>query len=589
MLEDLILNNNINCDLMEGMMIINMKKIKYFKTYEIADLKDMLYKMTKKNEKKVAFRVRENDKIQVKTFSDFKSDVEKMGTKLLDIGLQNKRIAIIGKNSYEWATSYLAATIIAVVVPIDKECKKEAIIEFLNKGEVDCVIADTKYLDIINKSKDEVEKKNIILIDINNKNKYLNYINFIKEGDKLIAEGDKRFEEIKINPNEMKILLFTSGTTGNSKAVMLSHENICSNIISIASIVKVDNSTSVLSILPLHHTYECTIGFLLVLYGGGNIAFCDGLKYISKNILEYKPTFILCVPLLLENVYKKILKSLKESLPSKYIKKGENLIDNIPFFLKPIVKRKIKKSLGGKIKTFIVGAAKINANIVTDYFKLGIKVLQGYGLTECSPLVAGNNDTCYKAESCGMPIPNVKYKILKPNKEGIGEIVVQGPNVMIGYYKDEKSTKNAIKDGWFYTGDLGYMDEDEFLYITGRNKNMILTKNGENIYPEEIEEILNENELITESLVVGEYNGKDDVAVKAKILPNIDALREVFGNKIPSKEEIRKIFAEIIKKVNSKLPNYKHIRSFKIMNQDFERTTTNKIKRYGKNIEEDKN
>ena len=187
-----------------------------------------------------------------------------------------------------------------------------------------------------------------------------------------------------------------------------------------------------------------------------------------------------------------------------------------------------------------------------------------------------------------MPIPNVKYKIIEPNKQGIGEITVKGPNVMLGYYKDEKATKKALKDGWFHTGDLGYMDEDEFLYITGRNKNMILTKNGENIYPEEIEEILNESELITESLVIGESNGKDDVFVNAKILPNIEALKEFFGNKIPSKEEIRKIFAEIIKKVNSKLPNYKHIKSFKIMDQDFERTTTNKVKRYGKNLERDK-
>ena len=565
-----------------------MRKIKYFKTYEISDLKDMLYKTSKINEKKTAFRVRVNDKIEIKTFRDFKEDVEKIGTKLIDMGLENKRIAIIGKNSYEWATSYLASTIVGVVVPIDKECKKEAIIEFINKGEVDCVIADTKYLDIINNGKDEILKKNVILIDINNKSKYVNYSTFMDDGETLRTKGDKRFEEIKVNPNEMKILLFTSGTTGNSKAVMLSHKNICSNIISIASIVKVDNSTSVLSILPLHHTYECTIGFLLVLYGGGNIAFCDGLKYISKNILEYKPTFILCVPLLLENVYKKITKSLKDSLPVKYTKKEGNLIDNIPFFFKPIVKRKVKKSLGGKIKTFIVGAAKINANIVTDYFKLGIKVLQGYGLTECSPLVAGNNDTCFKAESCGMPIPNVKYKILEPNNEGIGEIVVKGPNVMIGYYKDEKNTKKALKDGWFHTGDLGYIDEDEFLYITGRNKNMILTKNGENIYPEEIEEILNENELITEALVIGEPDEKDDVLVNAKILPNIEALKEFFGNKIPSKEEIRKTFAEIIKKVNSKLPNYKHIKAFKIMDQDFERTTTNKVKRYGKNIENDK-
>lgn len=564
------------------------KQIKYFKTYEIVDLKDMLYKMTSKNKTKVAFKVKEEDKIVNKTFEEFKCDVESLGTKLIDMGLESKKIAIMGKNSYNWATSYLASVIVGVVVPIDKESKEDAIIEFLNTGEVNAIIADKNYLDKIAKNLDKLLNKDIILIDMQNTQKYIDYSKIIKDGSEMIKNNDTRFRNIKINPEEMKILLFTSGTTGNSKAVMLSHKNICSNIVSIAKTVKVDSSTSVLSILPLHHTYECTIGFLLVLYGGGNIAYCDGLKYISKNILEYKPTFILCVPLLLENIYKKIMKTLKEALPKKYLKDESNLITNIPFYLKPIVKKKVKKSLGGRIKTFIVGAAKINPNVVTDYFKLGIKVLQGYGLTECSPLVAGNNDFYYKADSCGMPIPDVEYKIYNQNEEGIGEIIVKGPNVMLGYYKDEESTKKVLKDGWFHTGDLGYIDDEEFLYISGRTKNMILTKNGENIYPEEIEQILNENELITESLVIGESNGKDDVAVKAKIFPNIEAIKEFLGNKIPSKEEISQIFADVVKKANSKLPNYKHIKSFKIMDEDFERTTTNKVKRFGKNIDDEK-
>lgn len=409
-------------------------------------------------------------------------------------------------------------------------------------------------------------------------------------GKELVSNGNNDFENIKINPDEMKILLFTSGTTGNSKAVMLSHKNICSNIISVASIVKVDNSTSVLSILPLHHTYECTLGFLLVLYGGGTIAYCEGLRYITKNIQEYKPTFILCVPLLLENVYKKMIKTLKTSLPIKYTENENQIIENIPFYLKVIVKRKIKKSLGGRIKTFIVGAAAIKPEIVENFSKLGIKVLQGYGLTECSPLVAGNNDFYYKAASCGMPIPNVEYKIDNPNEKGIGEIIVKGPNVMLGYYENEEATKKVLKDGWFYTGDLGYIDEEKFLYIAGRSKNMILTKNGENIYPEEIENILNDNDLIEESLVIGASNGKDDVQVKAKIFPNIEAIKEYLGNKIPTKEDISRVLTDVVKKANEKLPNFKHIKSFKIMDEDFERTTTNKVKRFGKNVEdEDKN
>ena len=563
------------------------KKINYFKTYEIEDLKDMLEKTANKNSTKTAFKVKDNDgKIVNKTYIDFKNDVQNLSTKLIQMGLQNQRIAVIGKNSYSWAVSYLASTIIGIVVPIDKEASKENIKEFLNVSNTKAVIADDKYLNEIFEFKSEL-KNETILIDMQNTSKYTNLSDLITDGKKLIDGGNKDYENIKINPDEMKILLFTSGTTGNSKAVMLSHKNICSNIVSIASIVKVDNSTKVLSILPLHHTYECTIGYLLVVYGGGTICYCEGLRYITKNIQEYQPTFILCVPLLLENVYKKVIKTLKSSLPEKYTKDESKIIDNLPFYLKGIVKKKVKKSLGGKIKTFIVGAAAIKPELVEAFFKLGIKVLQGYGLTECSPLVAGNNDFYYKAASCGMPIPNVEYKIDNPNDEGIGEIIVKGPNVMLGYYENEEATKKVLKDGWFYTGDLGYIDDEEFLYISGRSKNMILTKNGENIYPEEIENILNDDDLIEESLVIGTSNGKDDVQVKAKIFPNIEAIKEYLGNKFPTKEEISKILNEAVKKANAKLPNFKHIKSFKIMDEDFERTTTNKVKRFGKNVEDD--
>lgn len=563
------------------------KKINYFKTYEIEDLKDMLEKTANKNSTKTAFKVKDNDgKIVNKTYIDFKNDVQNLSTKLIQMGLQNQIIAVIGKNSYSWAVSYLASTIIGIVVPIDKEALKENIKEFLNVSNAKAVIADDKYLNEIFEFKSEL-KNETILIDMQNTSKYTNLSDLITDGKKLIDGGNKDYENIKINPDEMKILLFTSGTTGNSKAVMLSHKNICSNIVSIASIVKVDNSTKVLSILPLHHTYECTIGYLLVVYGGGTICYCEGLRYITKNIQEYQPTFILCVPLLLENVYKKVIKTLKSNLPEKYTKDESKIIDNLPFYLKGIVKKKVKKSLGGKIKTFIVGAAAIKPELVEVFFKLGIKVLQGYGLTECSPLVAGNNDFYYKAASCGMPIPNVEYKIDNPNDEGIGEIIVKGQNIMLGYYENEEATKKVLKDGWFHTGDLGYIDDEEFLYISGRSKNMILTKNGENIYPEEIENILNDDDLIEESLVIGTSNGKDDVQVKAKIFPNIEAIKEYLGNKFPTKEEISKILNEAVKKANAKLPNFKHIKSFKIMDEDFERTTTNKVKRFGKNVEDD--
>ena len=289
------------------------------------------------------------------------------------------------------------------VVPLDKELHLDDIINFINVSESSAVIGDNKFISDISSSKNNLCNKNITLINMTNSSlsveNALNFNSLITTGEELLSNYDYTFKNIKINPNDTHILLFTSGTTGSAKGVCLSHKNICSNIMSIAKTVKVDTSVTVLSILPIHHTYECTIGFLLIIYGGGTITFCDGLRHIQKNISEYKPSFILCVPLLLENLHTKIMQTMKKSLPKKYFIDTTHVIDNIPFFMKPIVKHKIKKSLGGKMNTFIVGAASLNPEIVDSFFKMGIRVLQGYGLTECSPLVAGNNDFFHKSDA----------------------------------------------------------------------------------------------------------------------------------------------------------------------------------------------
>ena len=388
----------------------------------------------------------------------------------------------------------------------------------------------------------------------------------------------------------MRILLFTSGTTGNAKGVCLSQRNICSNILSTYGIVKVKRSDLFFSILPLHHTYECTLGFLLPIYSGASIAYCDGLKYIVKNINEYHPSVILCVPLLLENIHKNIVKSMNKSLPEKYQKQNENPYYELPFVVKKVVKSKVKNSLGGRLRVFIVGAASVNPNISKDFRALGLNTLQGYGLTECSPLVAGNTDFFIKNDSAGLPIPNVTYKIDKPNDEGVGEIIVKGPNVMLGYYNNEEETKKVLKDGWFYTGDLGKIDDNGYLYITGRCKSVIVTKNGKNIYPEEVEYYLNDSPLISESLVLGIHKENDDETyINAQILPNMEAITEYLKGSVPTKEEIKKIISDVVSSVNSKLPNYKHIKNFIIRDKEFEKTTTQKIKRYGNNISEGNN
>lgn len=563
-------------------------KTKYFKVHNVTDLKDLLYKSAERYKNRTAFRLKDKSgKIYGVKYIEFKNHVEALGTALLDLGLKDKSVAVIGKNSYSWISSYLAASIIGTVVPIDKELHVDDITNFINVSEAKAVIGDSKHIKSIMDNKEKLDN-DVILINIDSSEIDKNVIKFnelIDKGRKKLEDGDTSFSNIEINPDDMHILLFTSGTTGNAKGICLSHKNICSNIMSVAQIVKVDKTTVVLSILPIHHTYECTLGHLLPLYGGGTVTYCDGLRYINKNINEYKPSFVICVPLLLENVHKKIVKTLKKSLPEKYFNNDKHFIDNMPGPLRFIVKRKIKKSLGGNIKTFIVGAAAINPSIIESFYKFGFKALQGYGLTECSPLVAGNNDIFYKSDSVGLPIPNVEYKINNPDSQGTGEIIVKGPNVMLGYYNDPEATDNVFKKGWFYTGDLGYIDENGFLYITGRCKSVIVTQNGKNIYPEEIEYYLNESPLVEECIVIGvNYENDRETYVNAKILPNKEGFKEFLNKEDISDSDINKEIKKLISEVNKKLPNYKHIKNFKIVDEPFEKTTTQKIKRFGNNL-----
>ena len=572
--------------------IADKLKTKYHKCEEVTNFKDMIYRSAEIYKTRTAFKLKdENGNIYNKTYEELKQEVMELGTDLIERGLLNKRIAVIGKNSYKWAISYLAASIVGIVVPIDKELHANDVINFMNVAECEAILGDEKNLEAIIENIDKLNNKKTIFVNFKiekNNNIYFPFEESLKNGKNKLEEGSTKFDEIKINPDEMRILLFTSGTTGNAKGVCLTQRNICSNILSIYGIVKVKRSDLFFSILPLHHTYECTIGFLLPLYSGASICYCDGLRYLSNNMLEYHPSVILCVPLLLEKMYQKIMKSMKKSLPEKYIKDTENPIDKLPLILRTIVSRKVKNTLGGRVRVFIVGAAAVNPEIANTFDKLKLNSLQGYGLTECAPLVAGNTDFYKRNDSAGLPIPNVEYKIYDPDKEGVGEIIVKGPNVMLGYYNMPEETEKVLKDGWFHTGDLGKIDENGFLYITGRCKSVIVTKNGKNIYPEEIESYLNDSPLISEALVMGiQKENDDETYVNAQIFPNMDAIKEYLKGTVPTKEEIKKIISDVITSVNSKIPNYKHIKNFVIKDKEFEKTTTQKIKRYGKNMKMD--
>ena len=563
---------------------------KYHKTEEVTNFKDMLYRSGDIYRSRTAFKRKDKDgKIYSTTYAELKNDVVYLGTSLIEKGFLNKRIAVIGKNSYEWSVSYLAASIVGIVVPIDKELHTHDVINFMNVSQTVCILGDSKNLNSILDNIEKVENPDTIFVPFDPEKEMNNsYSKLLENGKKLYENGNHTFDDIKIDPDEMRILLFTSGTTGNAKGVCLSQRNICSNILSTYGIVKVKRSDLFFSILPLHHTYECTLGFLLPIYSGASVCHCEGLRYIVKNIQEFHPSVILCVPLLLENVHKNIVKNMNKSLPEKYRSKDGNPYKNLPFIIKKVVKNKVKNTLGGRLRVFIVGAAAANPNIIADFKDLHLNTLQGYGLTECSPLVAGNTDFFQKDDAAGLPIPNVEYKIDSPNEEGVGEILVKGPNVMLGYYEDEEKTKQTIVDGWFHTGDLGRVDENGYLYITGRCKSVIVTKNGKNIYPEEVEYYLNDNPLISEAMVLG-IQKDDDMYVNAQIYPNIEAITEYLKGSVPTKEEIWKIISDAVSSVNKMLPNYKHIKSFGIRDKEFEKTTTQKIKRYGNNMKVDKN
>lgn len=560
-------------------------KEKYHKTEEVTNLKDMLYRSGDIYRNRTAFKRKNKDReVETVTYEQFKNDVVHLGTNLIEKGFLNKRIAVIGKNTYKWCVSYMAATIVGIVVPIDKELHTDDVINFMNVSQTVCILGDDKNLSSILDNIQKVENPDTEFITFEK-----NFDTLLEAGKNAYENGNTKFDDITVDPDELRILLFTSGTTGSAKGVCLSQRNICSNILSIYGIVKVKRSDLFLSILPLHHTYECTIGFLLPIYSGASVAHCEGLRYIAKNMQEYHPSVILCVPLLLENLHKNIIKNMNKTLPKKYANSnGENPYSSLPFFMKKIVRNKVKNTLGGRLRVFIVGAAAANPNILSDFRDLKLNSLQGYGLTECAPLVAGNTDFFQRDDSAGLPIPNVEYKIDSPNDEGVGEIIVKGPNVMLGYYEDEEKTKQTIVDGWFHTGDLGKIDENGYLYITGRCKSVIVTKNGKNIYPEEVEYYLNDNPLISEALVLGIHKENDDETyINAQIYPNIQAITEYLKGSVPTKEEIWKVMSDAVSNVNKKLPNYKHIKSFGVRDKEFEKTTTQKVKRYGDNMKVD--
>jgi len=492
----------------------------------------------------------------------------------LDMGLRHKRIAVVGGNCFEWVLAYMCASTVGCAVPLDKELCADDLKDFIEAAECDAVCCADKYIDkLIPILSDEMLS-----------------ISFGEIMDMSVQRGyddHAEVDNIDIPRDRMQILIFTSGTTGNSKGVCLSQYNICSNIYSTVSSVKIKPKDITLSILPLHHTYECTLNCMLFLSRGGRITYCQSLKKLPKNMAEYHPTVLVVVPALLKVLDKRIKNTIAKECPEKYRTYFENetladALGRTPYIVRRVIRAKVRRTLGGQLRLFIVGAAELDPMLVKDFAALGIRTLQGYGLTECSPLLAGNSDFYWNAASTGIAMRDVELKVDAPNAEGIGEIIARGDNIMLGYFKDEAANEAVFRGGWFHTGDLGCMDSEGALYIKGRIKNVIVTSNGKNIYPEELETRLSQHPEIGEALVVGSYD-RNGVCVKAKILPNLDFLREKLG-RIPTAEDIQAAVQSVIRDVNEVVPSYKHIKMIEILEFALEKTTTQKIKRCGGNL-----
>lgn len=500
------------------------------------------------------------------SYAVLKNDVLSLATALLhECKLKGEKVAIIGCNCYEWCVSYLACLFCKIVaVPVDRELSGEDIEEILSFADVRAVIGDTGGLKKLER------KKGRLYIGFEDREEGLYPL--IKKGERLKSEGYGA--DVKINPDDLAVLLFTSGTTGNAKGVMLTNRNLCSDLYLVSNNIKITENDRSLSLLPLHHTYEA-IALLMMLYCGGSVAFCGGIRYLSRGFECFSPTVFVTVPLILEKLHHKILGEIE----SKGFRQKFRLASMMSSAVRDDKKKKlfadIHSFFGGRLEKIIVGAAALKAEAAEDFELFGFKIIIGYGLTECSPIIICNSENDRTSDTVGRPLAETQIKIDRPDDKGVGEILVRGPMVMLGYYKNEKATNEVFRDGWFCTGDLGYKDKNGRYRISGRCKNVIVTKNGKNIYPEELEYRLNKNAYISESLVYGE---KGDI-ISCEIVPDELAVRKKLKKQSPTDEEIKALINEAVRGINRHLPTYKRIKKVTLRKDGFSKTTTHKIKR----------
>ncbi|MBO5179465.1 MAG: AMP-binding protein [Clostridia bacterium] len=549
----------------------------------INDLKDMLNKTRELFAERPAYKIKTAPgEYKIITHGEVHEMIDALGTALIDLGLKGKRVAVIGENRYEWGIAYMATVCgTGTIVPLDKALPENELEDLIERSEVEAICYSSKYEEMVLKirAKDTNKLKYLITMDSSSNEEVYSQKELIEKGKKLIDEGNREFLDATINPNEMNIMLFTSGTTSTSKVVALSHKNICSNLMDIQATLDINEEDRVLSFLPMHHVFECTTGLLYSLLVGSQISYCDGIRYIMENLNEYKITFACFVPAIYENVYKNIVKNLEKAGKLEVIKMLEEKYKDASLAEKKVVFKDLHNLFGGEVRLFVSGAAALDKEVAQGFRNWGFNLCQGYGLTETSPVVAVETENEFRAGSIGKTLPQVEVKLDSVNEEGIGELVVKGPNVMLGYYGNEEATKESIIDEWFYTGDLARIDEDGFIYICGRKKSVIVLKNGKNIFPEEMETLINKIEGVKESFVFGKQKSDDveDIKINAKIIFDRNAMQELYNAK--TDEEIQVALFNKVKEINEIMPSYKAIRAIIISEEPLIKTTTNKIKR----------
>lgn len=540
----------------------------YYQVTKFNNFREMLDIAVREAGDRIAFKYKEEkDKIVEVTYSEFVQQTEWLGAALTEMGYSDKHIACIGKNSYKWVLTYLTVLKSSgVYVPVDNELTSEEILHVINDSESSVVFYTKKHEELFMANADRLPKVGLFIgFDrTEDSGKFLSFDKLMEYGKKCDIE---KYKAQKSDPNALKLLVYTSGTTGSAKGVMLSEHNLVSSVYYGLQVSTVYDTC--LSVLPYHHTYEAVSGLLVSLHKHATICINDSLTNVLKNLQLYKPSYIYLVPAFVQVFRSKILKNIKESGKERafnILVAVSNALRKVGIDLRKVFFKSIHNAFGGRLRKIVCGGAPIRPEIGKFFDDIGISLINGYGITECSPLVSANHDEFNDYHTVGIKLPCIDLRIDNPNEEGIGEICVKGDVVMLGYYKQPERTAEVLKDGWFYTGDYGYVNDKEQLVITGRKKNIIVLNNGKNIYPEEIESIIQEIEYINEVVVRGRFDEDGDQK---------SLMAEVFLSEEKTEGEVLKD----IRKVTADLPVYKQITKVVIRSEEFEKTTSKKIKR----------